>query len=154
MRNNTWLKNRFDYLYKRYFSDIEIVNNIIVHFGRPTKTRLGSIKQASIDKNSNSIITINGHFRDLKIPSYVIDAVLAHEFMHYAHGFCSPHKQAYCNPHQGGVVDYDLKERGLAEILKSEKLWIKKNWTNYIKKYHPYKNRQRKNKNIFKLIWS
>lgn len=152
MRNNTWLKNRFDYLYQRYFSDIDITNNIIIHFGRPTKTRLGSIKQTSRDKSSNSIITINGHFRDPDIPSYVIDAVIAHEFMHYAHGFCSPHKQAYCNPHQGGVVDYDLRERGLAEILKSEKLWIKKNWSNYIRDHHPYKPRQRKT-NLFKIIW-
>ncbi len=153
MRNNTWLKNRFNYIYQRYFSDIKIVNNIIIHFGRPTKTRLGSIKQTSRDKNSNSIITINGHFRNPEIPSFVIDAVIAHEFMHYAHGFCSPHKQAYCNPHQGGVVDYDLKERGLADILKSEKIWIKKNWQTYINEKHPYNIPKKRKTNIFKIIW-
>lgn len=152
MRDNTWLKDRFQYLYQRYFSDIKIINNIIVHFGRPTRTRLGSIKQTSRNKTANSIITINGHFRNPEIPSYVIDAVLAHEFAHYAHGFCSPHKQAYCKPHQGGVVDKYLINKGLSDILKSEKIWIKQNWQQYLDTHHPYKKPQPKN-NFFKILW-
>jgi hypothetical protein len=153
MRDNNWLKNRFNYIYQQYFCDVEIINNIIIRFGRPTKTRLGSIKQSSKNKKSNSIITINGHFRDPDIPSYVIDAVIAHELTHYTHGFCSPYKQTYCKPHQGGIVDHDLKKRGLADILRSEKYWIKNNWNQYIDQKHPYKNRKRKNTNIFKIIW-
>lgn len=135
-RDNKWLKERFKYIKNRYFSDTKIINNLIVKFGRPCKTRLGSIKKGRKKENFNSIITINGHFRDTSIPSYVVDAVLAHEFVHYAHGFASPHEQAFCHPHQGGIVDNDLKNRGLFDILKAEKIWIKKNWVNYLKQNH------------------
>jgi len=149
-RDNKWLKDRFKYLKDRYFEDIEIRNNIIVKFGRPTKTRMGSIKKGRRKTNFNSIITINGHFQNPEIPSYIIDAVLAHEFMHYAHGFCSPHQQAFCHPHKGGIVNRDLKERGLADILKAEKVWLKKNWKNFIKNNHPYKARKR---SLFRIIF-
>ncbi len=149
IRSSKWLKDRFEYLKQRYFSDIEIKNNIIVKFGRPCKTRLGSIKKGRRIENFNSIITINGHFRDPQIPSYVVDAVLAHEFMHYGHGFASPHEQAYDFPHQGGVIDNDLKERGLYDILQSEKVWIKKNWEAYLKKNHSFKSHHRSIFGIF-----
>ncbi len=150
LRDNKWLKERFRYLYQRYFSDIEITNNLIIKFGRPCRTRLGSIKKGRRVENFNSIITINGYFRDLGIPGYVIDAVIAHEFMHYAHGFASPHEQAYATPHKGGVIDYDLKERGLGDILKSEKQWVKENWENYLKQNHTYKSRR---KSIFRILF-
>lgn len=149
-RNNQWLKERFRYIKDYYFPDVEIKNNLIVKFGRPTKTRLGSIKKGRRTENFNSIITINGHFRDEKIPSFVVDAVLSHEFMHYSHGFASPHEQAFRHPHKGGVVNWDLRERGLADILKAEIVWIKENWPKYINKHHPYRSRKR---NIFRIIW-
>jgi len=150
LRDNGWLKSRFDYIRQRYFFDVEIKNNIIVKFGRPTKTRMGSIKKGRRVENFNSIVTINGHFRNPNIPSYVIDAVLSHEFMHYAHGFCSPHQQAFCHPHKGGVVNQDLRERGLADILKAEKVWLKTHWKDFIKNNHPYKPRR---KSIFRILW-
>ena len=130
--NHQWLNNRFHYLHQRYFSDIEIKNNLIIQFGRPCKTRLGSIKPKSRLDKSHSIITINGHFMEENIPEFLVDAVIAHEFMHYAHGFASPHQQAYKHPHQGGVVDWDLKERGLGDILKLQKKWLKINWKKYL----------------------
>lgn len=131
-RDNLWLKDKFNNLYQRYFSDIEINNKIAIKFGRPCNTRLGSIKPSKLLKNEYSFITINGYFQDLEIPEFVVDAVIAHEFMHYAHGFASPHQQAFRHPHKGGVVDWDLKERGLGDILKLEKTWIKKNWRKYL----------------------
>ncbi len=131
-RDNKWLRERFKYIWQRYFSDVEILNTIIIKFGRPCRTRLGSIKPGRKYKNEHSIITINGYFKDPEIPEFVIDAVIAHEFMHYAHGFASPHQQAFRHPHKGGVVNYDMKERGLGDILKLEKQWIKNNWRDYI----------------------
>lgn len=151
-RNNQWLKEKFIYLWKRYFSDIDIKNNIIIKFGRPCKTRLGSIRPKSRFDKSTSIITINGHFQNPEIPEFVVEAVIAHEFMHYAHGFASPHKQAYKHPHKGGVVTWDLRERGLDDILKLERIWIKKNWPNFIKTNHPYKARKRKFKRTIRWI--
>lgn len=177
LRNNQWLKEKFIYLWKRYFSDIDIKNNIIIKFGRPTKTRLGSIKpgiksefgrqkwvasatptfcrgKAHIfcqqTRDKYSIITINGHFQNSEIPEFVVEAVIAHEFMHYAHGFASPHQQAFRHPHQGGVVTWDLKERGLGDIVKLEKSWIKKNWKEYLKDHGCLKPRIRR-KRYFKF---
>lgn len=140
-RDNKWLRDRLKYLWQRYFSDIQIVNKITIKFGRPTKTRLGSIKPGRKLGEKHSIITINGHFTNPEIPDFVVDAVIAHEFMHYAHGFASPHEKAFEHPHQGGVVDWDLKERGLEDILKLEKKWIKTNWKNYIFKHHKLKSK-------------
>lgn len=147
-RDNKWLKSRFKYLYDNYFSDIEIKNNLIIKFGRPCMTRLGSIKKGRRQENFNSIITMNGYFRDISIPEYVIDAVLAHEFMHYAHGFASPHEQAYAHPHKGGVIDYDIIERGLGDSLKLQKRWIKQNWEQYLCVHH-----FNKSKSIFNIFW-
>jgi hypothetical protein len=130
MRDNKWLKNRLLYLWQRYFSDIPILNKIIIKFGRPCKTRLGSIKPGRKYKTEHSIITINGLFIDPQIPDFIIDATIAHEFMHYGHGFASPHEKAYRHPHQGGVVNYDMKERGLGDILALQKKWLKQNWKN------------------------
>lgn len=163
-RDNKWLHQRFAMIWKRHFSDVEIKNKISIKFGRPCRTRLGSIKPGVRCKlgrqkwvasatgnpeftegcsskvhifcqqacNKYSCITINGYFQDPEIPEFVVDAIIAHEFMHYAHGFASPHQQAYRHPHKGGVVTWDLKERGLGDILKLEKSWIKKNWKNYL----------------------
>jgi len=142
-RDNKWLRDRLKYLWQRYFSDVPIVNKITIKFGRPTRTRLGSIKPGRKLGNEHSIITINGHFTNLEIPEFVVDAVIAHEFMHYAHGFASPHEKAFSHPHKGGVVDWDLKERGLDDILKLEKKWLKLNWSNYIKNNHQFKPRIR-----------
>lgn len=147
-RDNKWLRERLEYLHQRYFYDVEILNNIIIKFGRPTMTRLGSIKPGRKYKHEHSIITINGHFKNSEIPSYVVDAVIAHEFMHYAHGFASPHEQAFKHPHKGGLVNWDLKERGLEEILAAEKVWLKENWEKYLKKNHQFKPR-----NYFRIIW-
>lgn len=143
-RESQWLKQRLIFLWKRYFSDIEIKNQLIIKFGRPCRTRLGSIKAGRIYKKERSIITINGYFQDFEIPEFVVDAVVAHEFMHYAHGFASPHQQAFRHPHQGGVVNWDLKERGLEDTLKLQKQWLKKNWQNYLDAHHSYKARKRR----------
>lgn len=130
-RDDNWLNERFLYLKDRFFLNIPIINKITIKFGRPCKTRLGSIKQTPNKKES--IITINGYLKDYKIPGYVIDAVLMHEFTHYTHGFGSPHKQKYSHPHKHNVVGNELKNRGLAEILQAEKRWIKINWIEYLK---------------------
>ena len=44
------------------------------------------------------------------------------------HGFHSPHPRKYKYPHQGGIVDKELKKRGFEHLLNLEKQWTKKNW--------------------------
>lgn len=133
-RNNKWLETRLKHIWQRYFPDVGVLNHVFVKFGRPSMTRLGSIKAGQ--NKENTIITINGHFIDPQIPEFVVDAVLAHELTHYAHGFFSPHERSQRFPHKGGVVRHEMIDRGLQELLKAEKKWIKMNWREYIKKNH------------------
>ncbi len=145
-RDAKWLKNRLEIIWQRYFPDVPIANNVIIKFGQKAMTRLGSIKLGRRRENPislgeaeprrNTIITINGHFKDPQIPEFVVDGVLAHELTHYAHGFCSPHQQFHRFPHQGGVVRQEMVDRGLSDLLQLEKRWIKQNWTEYLKKNH------------------
>lgn len=131
-RDAKWLKSRLENIWQRYFPDVAVGNNIFVKFGRPCRTRLGSIKYGRKKDNPNTIITINGHLKNPEIPEFVVDAVLAHELTHYAHGFFSPHNQQHRHPHKGGVVRRELVDRGLKELLQLEKRWVKENWVKYL----------------------
>jgi len=129
-RTNYWLTNRLKSLYNQYFSDIPITNIVLVKFGKKSRGRLGSIslKPKKGYDQKVSVISLNRILKDERVPDYVIDAVLAHEFVHYAHGFNSPLPQLYRYPHQAGVVDQELSKRGLGNILHQEKLWTKDNF--------------------------
>ncbi|TSC92641.1 MAG: hypothetical protein CEN89_571 [Candidatus Berkelbacteria bacterium Licking1014_7] len=137
-RDNKWLKNQLINLKNRYFPDLEIANNLIIKFGRPAKTRLGSIKHGRRRENPNTIITINGHFQDREIPDFVIDATILHELTHYSQGWFSPHPRQHHYPHQGRAVKNELTDRGLSDILMLSRKWLKRNWREYIKQNHGY----------------
>jgi len=125
MRDNEWLKDKFESMYFAYFSDIPRNNKIIVRFKGKWKNKFGHIK---LLKNKNTEICVNGFFSNEIVPEHIITTVLAHEFTHYAHGFNSPLQKKYKHPHAGGIVSRELKARGLAQFLKMEKLWIKNEW--------------------------
>lgn len=147
MRNNTWLKIKFEEIWLKYFSDVERKNDIQISFGRRSKRRLASIKQNSRQKNSDTIITVTAYYQNERVPEEVIVATIAHEICHYAHGFGSPHPQ-YCRyPHQGGVVEYELKKRGLGAHLRFQKNWLRKEWNGIVgdKIFAP---RQRQNRKV------
>lgn len=135
-RDHKWLKSRLEAIWRRYFPDVGIANNVFVKFGRPATTRLGSIKYGRRRENPNTIITINGHFKNPEIPEFVVDGVLAHELTHYAHGFCSPLEQSFRHPHKGGVVRHEMTGRGLQDLLKLEKKWVKENWEQFLRRNH------------------
>lgn len=137
-RNSNWLTNRFQYLWQKYFADIGQGNEVYVRFGRRSKTRFGSIR---CDKADNSVISVNGLFAELIIPLEVIDITLAHELIHYIHGFYSPHPRQFRYPHQGGIINRELKKRGLGPKLIFQKQWIKTNWPKICQKYFPNKRR-------------
>ena len=135
MRDTKWLVERTYFILKRYFPDIKLGNNLVVKFGRPSRTRLGSIKYGRRDKaNPNTIITLNGHFKNKEIPDFIVDATLAHELTHYAHGFFSPRQRLHHYPHHGGVVRKEMLDRGLANMLQLQKRWLKENWVEFLKK--------------------
>lgn len=126
MRDDIWLKNLFEEMWGKYFSDVLRANEIRVKFSRVAKTRLGSIRM-SRDKKTSTIL-MNGLFKDPLIPQQVIEGVLAHEIVHYVHGFSSPLKRQYRHPHKGGIVKAEMFKRGLEHQYRVEKNWVKQNW--------------------------
>jgi hypothetical protein len=139
MRDQKWLENRFEYIYRKYFSDLEAPNQIEIKWGRRSRRQLGCIKKERpkkvfdhFKKNFVTIIIINGLFKDEKIPLYVIDAIVAHEMSHYAHGFNSPLPQIHRHPHKGGVIKKELHARDLTALEKKQKIWVKENWQTYL----------------------
>lgn len=124
MRDNSWLLSRLDFVWSDYFPDVEQVNPLVVRFGKHSKYRLGSIKFDR--KNGKSYITITGMFRSSQIPAGVVDHTLAHELVHYAHGFSSKRARLHKYPHAGGVVQKEMEKRGMGHLIKSYKDWIKK----------------------------
>lgn len=135
MRNNSDLQLLLDGFLAEEFSDMERSNEIVIAFGRRAKRRLGSIRMTRGGEVSQ--ITINGIFKDENIPEQIIRAVLAHELCHYAHGFCSPLKQKYKHPHQGGVIRREMKKRGLDLLYQFEKTWTKKRWPQILMREFP-----------------
>ena len=123
-RNNTWLLSRLDNIWTKHFSDVTQNNPVFIKFGRYSKYRLGSIKLSKTGGESS--ITITGMFKDKKIPQEVVDHTLAHELVHYAHGFSSKKTRLHKYPHAGGIVDKEMRLRGMGYLIAAYKVWIKK----------------------------
>lgn len=145
-RDNNWLSDLLADIWYKYFSDVPQQNDVKIKFGRAAKTRLGSIKlgRKAVEHSEGpprkrSIITITGYFKHPTIPEDVVRAVIAHELVHYAHGFSSPLPQLHSHPHKGGIVDKELVARGLAKELKFEKSWMKANWVSFLRAWHANK---------------
>lgn len=129
MRDNIWLVEKLDKIWREHFADVSRSNEIEIKFGAKARRRLGSIRQISPkDKHSKTRILMSGYFRDENVPESIIDVTIAHEVCHYAHGFCSPLAKYSKYPHQGGLVDKELKNRGFGEALKFQKGWLKTDW--------------------------
>lgn len=122
-RDNIWLLSRLDFIWSKYFSDVDQTNPVHIKFGRFSKYRLGSIKLNR--KNNHSFITVTAMFKDNNIPTEVIDHTLGHELVHFAHGFSSKRARLHKYPHAGGVVQKEMTERGMGHLNKAYREWIK-----------------------------
>jgi len=141
MRTNSLLETLLDSIWQDYFSDVPRSNKVSIKFGKRAKRRLGSIRKINNrigSKNFETEILINGYFRDKTIPQYVIEATIAHELSHYAHGFSSPLPKLSRFPHRGGMVDKELVNRGLKYLADIENSWLKNNWAKYLRKHNLY----------------
>lgn len=123
-RDNRWLLFRLDFIWSEYFSDINQTNPLFIRFGRYSKYRLGSIRLDR--KTDKSYIIITGMFKNLNIPQEVIDHTIAHELVHYAHGFSSKRTRLHRYPHAGGIVNKEMSIRGMGHLNRSYKAWVKK----------------------------
>lgn len=123
MRNNEWLLGRLESIWEQYFSDTPQKNEVYIGFGRKSKYRFGSIRLRLSDNSTH--IKINGLFRDEKVPHQIIDHTIAHELVHYSHGFSSLQPRLHRYPHRGGVIDKELNTRGLNHLVTFYNSWVK-----------------------------
>ncbi|MDD3647043.1 MAG: hypothetical protein PHS44_00885 [Candidatus Dojkabacteria bacterium] len=145
-RNNSWLEELMYDLWEDYFNDVPRRNYVLIKFGRGAKRQLGSIKWVrgdtrvkkllkskmreldGQDDDRITVITITSLFKSLRVPEYVVKSTVAHEMVHYAHGFFSPLKQIYNHPHKGGLIRKELTKRGLYKMYQRSKKWLKEKW--------------------------
>lgn len=123
MRDNSWLLSRLDYIWSKYFEDVTQENPVFIRFGRFSKYRLGSIRLDS--RTNKSFITLTGMFKNQKIPQVVVDHTIAHEMIHYAHGFSSKRIRMHKYPHAGGVVQKEMRKRGMGYLIAGYRSWVK-----------------------------
>ncbi len=148
MRTETWLRQQLTLIWQNFFPDIERKNPVEIKFGRRCRNQMGSIRL----EDKKTTITINSLFKNETIPDYIVTATIAHELAHYAHGFSSPHHKLQRYPHQGGIVDKELRERGLKNTIAKQKVWLKKNWQNYIEKHFPPSKSRIRRKYTYKFF--
>ena len=125
MRDDQWLAERLNQIWQLLFPEIERKNNVVIRFKGRWKNKFGHIKRL---KNNDTEIAINGLFRNEIIPEYVIDTTIAHELIHYSHGFQSPLPRKYKHPHAGGIVRREMLKRGFGHMIAKEKYFVKKKW--------------------------
>ncbi|MAG52328.1 MAG: hypothetical protein CMH62_00020 [Nanoarchaeota archaeon] len=123
-RTQTWLESKLDQIWELLFPEMPRKNTVIIQFKGKSKYRFGHIKL----KEKDTHIVINSLFKHELVPEYIIDITIAHELVHYLHGFNSPLPQLYRYPHQGNIVNKELIKKGFAHQIKLEKQWIKKEW--------------------------
>ncbi len=124
MRDDVWLSERLEKIWELLFPDVKQLNTVKIGFKGKWKNKFGHITK----KGEDTHIVVNGFFRDLRIPEYIIDLTIAQELTHYMHGFHSPHPKQFKYPHKGGIVEKELKKRGFGHLLVKEKEWIKNEW--------------------------
>jgi len=139
MRDDLWLQLRFDQMWTLFFPDVER-KDVGIRWMGTWKNKFGHIKR----RKHGSEIVINKLFKDMRVPEDIIKLTIAHEITHYMHGFQSHLPQQYDHPHQGGVVDKVLKEKGFGYALKMEKKWYREKWLPLYKELCPHKSAPRR----------
>lgn len=150
-RDDKWLFQQLDEVWETFFPDMPQDNDVRIVWGRRARQRLGSISHDKTN-DAGTLITINALFKDDKVPDFVIQATIAHELAHYAHGFHSPIERKFEKPHEGGVVHRELDNRGAKKLEVMSKKWLKENWREYLEKHLPRKPIKRKRRIIIKWI--
>lgn len=123
-----------DAIWERYFADVPRVNDVYITYCYPWKSRLGLIRLA-LD-NSHSLIGVNTLLQHQQVPLSLLITTIAHELVHYAHGFGSPLPRLYEHPHADGIVERELEQRSLGDYLQHSNTWIDEQW-------YPFYERQR-----------
>jgi hypothetical protein len=126
VRSQAWLEAALHDIWSRHFDDVPVANVVRITYSGPSKTRLGWI--ALSESGQFTTIGINRLLRFPEVPEDVCIVTIAHEVVHYSHGFGSPLQQRHADPHAGGVVERDLEYRGLAGALARYYGWSSREW--------------------------
>jgi hypothetical protein len=129
IRDDRWLRHSLEWVWNRFFGDTPRVNRVGVNYGAAWKTRLGLITLS--EDQSTSYIQVNSLLRIREVPDYITHITIAHELVHYAHGFGSPLPRRYKHPHRGGVVKRELLRRGLAAEYARYDEWVYERWYDF-----------------------
>jgi len=152
IRTNDWLEIQLHDIWENHFADVPRKNLVLIKFGKASRRQLGSIKWAN--KNSKiktalkslktewdiaddkriSIITVTKYFQQLEVPEDVVKATVAHELVHYTHGFHSPLPRLFTHPHRGSIVKKELYKRNLGDIYEESEVWLKKEWVKFLRR--------------------
>ena len=124
MRDDLWLNSRLEQIWQFLFPEVIKENKVIIRFKGRWKNKFGHISK----RGEHSEIVVNGLFRHEDVPEYMIDLTIAHELIHYMHGFNSPLPKLYEHPHKGGIVTRELRKRGFSHLLVKEKYFLKDKW--------------------------
>ncbi len=116
-------------IWRLYFMDIPRANVVEIAYCYPWKSRLGLIR-LSLDATT-SFIGINSLLQLEAVPEYVLITTIAHELVHYTHGFGSPLPRCCKHPHANRVVDRELERRELGTYLRFCNEWIDKHWYSF-----------------------
>lgn len=128
-RSQAWLRRLLAEVWSRHFADTPRVNDVAIAYCRPSKTRLGWI--ALSESGQSSLIGINRFLRHPDVPLDICLVTVAHEVVHYSHGFGSPLPRRYDDPHADGVVERELVARGLGDPLRRYEAWAADHWSTF-----------------------
>ena len=131
MRDDAWLDERLTQIWGFLFPEVPRENNVLIRFKGRWKNKFGHISK----KGKDSEIVINGLFKHLEVPEYMVDLTIAHELIHYMHGFQSPLPKLYKHPHKGGIVTRELRKRGFSHLMVKEKYFLKDKWIKLYKHF-------------------
>ncbi len=126
VRSRFWLETALWQVWTGHFSDVAPVNDVHIAYFRPSKTRLGWI--ALSEAGDSTLIGINRLLSYPNVPDEICRVTIAHELVHYCHGFGSPLPRRFTDPHAGDVVDRELKDRGLGDALQRSHRWAQRVW--------------------------
>lgn len=126
LRDGLWLENQLEEIWAGHFPDMPRVNAVEISFAESWKSRLGVIS-LSVD-STTSYIGINSLLSLPEAPEHIARITLAHELVHYLHGFGSPLPRRHRHPHRGRIVEKELFARGFYEEFLQYEAWIHDHW--------------------------
>jgi hypothetical protein len=128
-RDNEWLAEHLECVWQRHFGDTPRINPVDIAFAKRWKARLGSISYCV--EGGSSSIRINSLLSHPVVPECLTTVTVAHELVHYSHGFGSQLPQLYDDPHEDNVVEKELLARGLGEDYHEYLFWIENHWDRF-----------------------